>query len=822
MFPPLLPTTKSTPGSVGRSEMADALRGCENRVQVAVRLRPFLPREQGQRQICWIKNSMVHMKVLTVQLAAPPKEEEKVFSFDHCFSSVKSQPGAEGRRDPQNPPPVDQEQVYEAIGLQLLNNAKEGFNGCLFAYGQTGSGKTHTVLGHAQDPGLIPRLTRGLFDRGKQEVEELRVSASFLEIYNETLKDLLNPELKGRKPLYVHQHPQLGVYVPHLTEAPVGTHEECMALLDFGSKIRATSQTNMNSTSSRSHALFTLRIAFPIHDGNQQRIRSSTLNLIDLAGSERVKKSGAAGQRMREGQNINSSLSVLGQVISKLAQGKSQHVPFRQSKLTYLLTDALSGNSKTLMVAAISPAMSEMEETLGTLRFAQSVKKVRTVAVCNEQDVGESDLLLQTMRSEAEELRAAAQQAGPRSPQQARRLQIHADAVEQAVISMQTRIDATMWVQARRAQAEVDRQRREALKGLSLPFAIGGMLGGAAEEGVTASSPYLLNISDDISLAGRLLYFLPEGPPVGVGSEESNRIRLMGLGIPDRLCEISVVAGGKGVEIQYCRRGGRLMVDGHIVSDDQARALYHGTRIVFGRAFAFRVVIPLASEGAEPLAALAEEPPAVPLPAPTCPSGLGGLEQWLRGMLGSAMLSEEERDELLKKAAEVQNDVDEANDLLKEIENPPQQVLEVGVLLRPPQSSSSSSSPPHHHPPDATLSPGALLHEGITPGASRMARLVVHCSRATDGELVAVWPVSRFHQHLEELRDHYQQRCDRQREGLPVAGHEGIAVAWEDPAMERSPMRTDAGEAEASSDDSVGDRGSLDDPGSPDGDIDAP
>jgi len=237
-------------------------------VQVAIRIRPFLPREQGQRQMAFaLHGNTIRLKVLTAQLAAPPKEEDKVFSFDQCFSSVVP---VAGSRD-QHAPAIGQQEVYEAIGQSLLTNALEGFNACLFAYGQTGSGKTHTVLGHERDPGLIPRLTRELFERGTKASEDLRVSASFLEIYNETLKDLLNPEVKGRKPLYVHQHPQLGVYVPHLTEAPVSSHEECMALLDFGSKIRATSQTNMNSTSSRSHALFILRITFPIKDGNARQ-----------------------------------------------------------------------------------------------------------------------------------------------------------------------------------------------------------------------------------------------------------------------------------------------------------------------------------------------------------------------------------------------------------------------------------------------------------------------------------------------------------------------------------------------------------------------
>ncbi|CAL1148492.1 unnamed protein product [Cladocopium goreaui] len=443
--------------------------------------------------------------------------------------------------------------------------------------------------------------------------------------------------------------------------------------------------------SSRSHALFILRITFPIKDESRTRIRNSTLNLIDLAGSERVKKSGAAGQRMREGQNINSSLSVLGQVISKLAQGKFKHVPFRQSKLTYLLTDALNGNSKTHMVAAISPALSEMEETLGTLRFASSVKKVRTHAVSNEQEIGESDLLLQTMRSEAEELKAAALKAKEESPQQARRYMKSAEAVEHAVLSIQTRIDKTMWSQAQLAQQEASRLRNEALAGLSLPFNIGGMLGGQSEHAVTANSPYLLNISDDISLAGRLLYFLPEGPPISIGSEENNRIRLMGLGIPDHLCDISVVAGGKGVEVQHSGRGGRLIVDGVAVSDNQAIALYNGARIIFGRAFAFRLVIPLASQGGGPGGRGMEDEDllmraaALPSPFPACE---GDTLQRLRLLIETSVapvLGETECAEIMRGAGEVHNDVDEgwmglghessfkANELLKEIEQTPLQ-----------------------------------------------------------------------------------------------------------------------------------------------------
>eukprot|EP00747_Dinoflagellata_sp_TGD_P211808 gnl/TRDRNA2_/TRDRNA2_84987_c0_seq1.p1 gnl/TRDRNA2_/TRDRNA2_84987_c0~~gnl/TRDRNA2_/TRDRNA2_84987_c0_seq1.p1 ORF type:complete len:799 (+),score=162.35 gnl/TRDRNA2_/TRDRNA2_84987_c0_seq1:104-2500(+) len=748
-------------------------------VQVAVRIRPFLPRERpAERQAAWVApGNQIHLKLNITQLAAPPKIDEKVFQYDHCFSSVE--------QDVDGKPIVGQTEVYEAIGRQLLNNALEGFNGCLFAYGQTGSGKTYTVLGHELDPGLVPRLTQELFSAGRED-GEMRVSASFLEIYNEQLKDLLNPELKRRNPLYVHQHPQLGVYVPHLTEAPVGSHSECMELLDFGSKIRATSQTNMNSTSSRSHALFILRIALPFQEeGKAQRIRSSTLNLIDLAGSERVKKSGAAGQRMREGQNINSSLSVLGQVISKLAEGKGKHVPFRQSKLTYLLTDALNGNSKTLMVAAISPASGETEETLGTLRFASSVKKVRTTVTRNEQEVYESDLMLQTMRSEVEELRAAASNACPQSPQ-AERLRQSAEAVEQAVLSMQTRLDPSRWGEARRAQAEADKARREALSALSLPFAIGGILA-ATEEGVSANSPYLLNISDDISLTGRLIYFLPEGPPCTVGSEDSNRIHLIGLGIADRLCDLSVNPGGLGVEVQHAGRGGRLLVDGTLLDSGQSRTLWHGCRLVFGRAFAFRLVIPLAAPRDAAQQELCGEvfaPGADPRPCTAAAIGgagggspfaavTGGVEDRIRMLLETTAVSrlgEGESGELLRRAVDLQNDIDEAVDLLREI-GQPSRMWEVGLLMRP--GADGSGVQPSSQGDTAGQSAAASTGPRVLP----QPQLVINLCRQ-DGELIEVWTVPRFQRELDMLRDKYQSRVDRQREGLPVDEELGISVAW--------------------------------------------
>jgi len=228
----------------------------------------------------------------------------------------------------------------------------------------------------------------------------------YLEIYNEKMKDLLAP---SDKPLEVRKHPTMGVFVPGLTEVEVQTYADIQHLLDRGASNRNVASTAMNEQSSRSHAVFTLSVAQTLGDGRRRRAQ---LHVVDLAGSERQKKTAAAGARLKEGAAINQSLTVLGQVIFALAAQQSersglQHVPFRNSKLTFLLSDSLSGNSKTVMVAAVSPAASNFEETLNTLRFAQSVKKVKTTVTKNEAAEQNPEALIQRLRQEIEELKRA-------------------------------------------------------------------------------------------------------------------------------------------------------------------------------------------------------------------------------------------------------------------------------------------------------------------------------------------------------------------------------------------------------------------------------
>jgi len=546
-------------------------------VTVCIRLRPFLSREKDE-QVVKVDGNVVNIQVDVDQLYGAPEVEERQFVYDHCL----------GHR-------AGQDKLYQVVGEPVLNNALDGFNGTLFAYGQTGSGKSFSLMGPTSNPGVIPRLAKQLFqtidhDTREEPASEIRVTMSFLEIYNEELKDLLDPRPKKKK-LYVHQHPKLGVYVPHLTEAATESAEDCFRLLDFGAKIRATAQTNMNSTSSRSHSVLTLRITQVFGNG---KIRNSNVHLCDLAGSERVKKSGAQGQRMREGASINNSLSVLGQVISKLAAGadkKCAHVPFRQSKLTHLLMDALSGDSVTTMLANVSPARSEAEESLSTLRFAESVKKIKTKPLVKDLTPEEPDLLLESFRTQIEVLQQALAKDNTCLPGGLSR----AIEASQGLMQSFSQRTGARWAEAVEETKALQLIQQQVLQDMCLRVEDVGQLAG-----VEQGAPYLLNISYDPSLSGCLLYFLRTGPAIstvgclGPDSIAPNSIVLTGLGIPARLCEIQYMADSKRVTIvKVCPEEdrGRLLLNGRPLHSSEEAELHHGDRIVFGWAFCFRLVM---------------------------------------------------------------------------------------------------------------------------------------------------------------------------------------------------------------------------------------
>ncbi|RXN01739.1 Kinesin-like protein KIF13A [Acipenser ruthenus] len=333
-----------------------------------------------------------------------------VFAFDYCFWSMDESNVTKY---------AGQEVVFKCLGEGILENAFQGYNACIFAYGQTGSGKSFSMMGTADQPGLIPRLCGALFERVSKEGNEshsFKVEVSYMEIYNEKVRDLLDPK-GSRISLKVREHKVLGPYVDGLSQLAVTCFEDIELLMSEGNKSRTVAATNMNEESSRSHAVFSIIVTQTLYDlqsGNSGE-KVSKVSLVDLAGSERVSKTGAAGERLKEGSNINKSLTTLGLVISALAdqsagKGKTKFVPYRDSVLTWLLKDNLGGNSKTAMIATVSPAADNYEETLSTLRYADRAKRIVNHAVVNEDP---NARIIRELREEVEKLREQLSQAEP-------------------------------------------------------------------------------------------------------------------------------------------------------------------------------------------------------------------------------------------------------------------------------------------------------------------------------------------------------------------------------------------------------------------------
>ncbi|CAM9218014.1 unnamed protein product [Chrysoparadoxa australica] len=282
----------------------------------------------------------------------------------------------------------------------------EGYNGTIFAYGQTGCGKTHTMQGYQDPPelrGVIPNSFDHIFENvtAASEKTSFLVRCSYLEIYNEEIRDLLSDSPKQK--LDLREGADKGVYVKDLQQVVVSDQEAINKVMEKGQANRTVGATSMNQTSSRSHSIFTIVVEMnDVDEAGKDHIRVGKLNLVDLAGSERQSKTGASGARLKEGCKINLSLSALGNVISSLVDGKGKHIPYRDSKLTRLLQDSLGGNTKTLMVAAISPADYNYDETMSTLRYANRAKNIKNKPKINEDP---KDTMLREYKEEIARLR---------------------------------------------------------------------------------------------------------------------------------------------------------------------------------------------------------------------------------------------------------------------------------------------------------------------------------------------------------------------------------------------------------------------------------
>uniref|UniRef100_A0AAZ3NUE1 plus-end-directed kinesin ATPase n=1 Tax=Oncorhynchus tshawytscha TaxID=74940 RepID=A0AAZ3NUE1_ONCTS len=589
-------------------------------VKVAVRVRPFNSREMGKDSKCIIQMSG---NTTTILNPKQPKEN-KSFNFDYSYWSHTS---------PEDINFAGQQQVYKDIGEEMLLHAFEGYNVCIFAYGQTGSGKSYTMMGKPDlknQEGIIPLMCEDLFTKFKDcnndNTKSYSVEVSYMEIYCERVRDLLNPKNKGN--LRVREHPLMGPYVEDLSKLAVTSYNDIQDLMDSGNKARTVAATNMNETSSRSHAVFNIIFTQKRLDAETDNTseKVSKISLVDLAGSERADSTGAKGTRLKEGANINKSLTTLGKVISALAEVDSaqnknkkkkkveSHIPYRDSVLTWLLRENLGGNSRTAMVAALSPADINYDETLSTLRYADRAKQIRCNAVINEdpnnrlvrelkEEVGRlRDLLLSqglgdilemtnatTGMSPSPSLSALSSRAGSIASLHDRIM--FSPGSEEAIERLKetekiiAELNETWEEKLRRTEAI--RMEREAL--------LAEMGVAMREDGGTVGvfspkkTPHLVNLNEDPLMSECLLYYIKDGDTkVGrVDASSRQDIVLSGHFIKDEHCTFTSTTGpiGEAVTLEPCE-GAETYVNGKRVTE--ATVLKSGNRIILGKSHVFR------------------------------------------------------------------------------------------------------------------------------------------------------------------------------------------------------------------------------------------
>ncbi|XP_043355902.1 kinesin-like protein KIF1B isoform X14 [Dermochelys coriacea] len=588
-------------------------------VKVAVRVRPFNSRETSKESKC-----IIQMQGNSTSIINPknPKEAPKSFSFDYSYWSHTS---------PEDPCFASQNRVYNDIGKEMLLHAFEGYNVCIFAYGQTGAGKSYTMMGKQEESqaGIIPQLCEELFeqinDNSNEEIS-YSVEVSYMEIYCERVRDLLNPKNKGN--LRVREHPLLGPYVEDLSKLAVTSYTDIADLMDAGNKARTVAATNMNETSSRSHAVFTIVFTQKRHDTETDLCteKVSKISLVDLAGSERADSTGAKGTRLKEGANINKSLTTLGKVISALAEvdnctnkskkkKKTDFIPYRDSVLTWLLRENLGGNSRTAMVAALSPADINYDETLSTLRYADRAKQIKCNAVINEDPNAK---LVRELKEEVTRLKDLLRAQGlgdiidtsmgslSASPSSC---SLSSQVGLTSVSSIQERIMSTpggeeaierlkesekiiaelneTWEEKLR-KTEAIRMEREALLA-EMGVAIredGGTLGVFSPK----KTPHLVNLNEDPLMSECLLYYIKDGI-TRVGQADAERrqdIVLSGAHIKEEHCLFRSERNHNGdviVTLEPCERSETYVNGKRVVQPVQLRS---GNRIIMGKNHVFR------------------------------------------------------------------------------------------------------------------------------------------------------------------------------------------------------------------------------------------
>jgi len=395
MAEPSMTTTQALALSTTQPLGSRSGKGGGECVKVVVRVRPLFGKEinEGREKIVEMDPKR---GVAILRKPGGTEKDCKDFTYDAVFDER-----------------FTQQQIFEDTALEIVDSVMDGFNGTIFAYGQTGAGKSHTMTGPTNASpelqGLLPRCFTHIFsqiDTMSQSTKYL-VRGSYLEIYNEEIRDLLSKNPKERCDL---KDGTSGVYVKDLSAVVVKSVEEMNDVLARGLANRSVAATNMNEGSSRSHSIFMITVEqCQVSGDGEGHIRVGKLNMVDLAGSERQSKTGATGERLKEATKINLSLSALGNVISALVDGRSAHIPYRDSKLTRLLQDSLGGNTKTVMVANLGPADYNYDETLSTLRYAYRAKSIKNKPVINEDP---KDAMIREFQEEIMRLKAEIMKSG--------------------------------------------------------------------------------------------------------------------------------------------------------------------------------------------------------------------------------------------------------------------------------------------------------------------------------------------------------------------------------------------------------------------------
>ncbi|XP_061889039.1 kinesin-like protein KIF16B isoform X2 [Entelurus aequoreus] len=547
-------------------------------VRVAVRVRPMDRREKELMAKCIIqmdgaKTTITNLKFPEGVSGDSTRVRTKTFTYDFSYDSA----------DCKSSTFVSQDKVFRDLGSDVLKAAFEGYNACVFAYGQTGSGKSYTMMGNPGDAGLIPRICEGLFSRiavsTRWDEASFRTEVSYLEIYNERVRDLLRRKSTQTYNLRVREHPKDGPYVEDLSKHLVQNYSDVEELMEAGNIKRTTASTGMNDVSSRSHAIFTINFTQAKFDAEMPSETLSKIHLVDLAGSERADSTGATGVRLTEGGNINKSLVSLGNVISALAdlpqdgvysnqKRKCVFVPYRDSVLTWLLKDSLGGNSKTIMIATVSPADVNYGETLSTLRYANRAKNIINKPTINEDA---NVRLIRELRAEIARLRALLVEGN----QIALLDSPTALSMEEKLHQNEARV-----LELTKEWTNKWNETQNILKEETLALRKEGI-------GVVLDSelPHLIGIDDDLLSTGIILYHLKEGR-THVGREDASTeqdIILHGLDLESEHC---VFENQNGKVTLVPLSGAQCCVNG--VQVTAPTPLNQGAVILLGRTNMFR------------------------------------------------------------------------------------------------------------------------------------------------------------------------------------------------------------------------------------------